>query len=648
MTYFLLIDSFFFKLFPDLKDVINDHQRIITGVSEHFRAIGINANVRMTNDDLIQIDLSSNISTEDEKQFKKVTSLCERQKYDSATAELNSLIAKNPSISEYYRVRGQIQSETGNDDEAINDLIEALRLDPNNSWALIMMGNIFARNKKDLETAMIYYNRVLEVDSNNHIALNNIAATLYESGDTAKAEQYFLSSRRVDPTYPNSIYGLLKIYKDKGDSKAAFELSIELMKLIDTSSPFYSDAVKSSQNAASMLIDKDVLSRLIRETSVELEKSSGKPVRVESDDSIEFPAKLELAEVYNRPYHLVKFKPGNVGVQHLVMHELMHLHFATQAREAGCNLLFTSTKSMMAEFKKSNQKTLSKLRNDMKVTDEALNGFAASLFNGINSQMYNTPIDLFIEKKLHDDYPDLRSVQYLSLLSLEQDYIAGATNKQVAKYTSQVVRDANMVLSLVNTLQFRDLYGLDLVGMFQAPTRLVKMASELYEEWKEYAADKEPGEEYELIQDWAGYLKIDSYFRLVDEKPVNNISNFSAEPINLVKNDTDDLSRFEAASGKAKNALVAFLEDALRHFDSISSNDVKQIGFEIGMLGQSGIDPNDNEKVYRLKTVEGRQFVGLELLAWMYASFKEIDPKLDTGLDFQDEYIEARRNVAHG
>ena len=43
---------------------------------------------------------------------------------------LNKLIEKNPTNSEYHRIMGQILSDEGDQEEAINCLIDALRWDP--------------------------------------------------------------------------------------------------------------------------------------------------------------------------------------------------------------------------------------------------------------------------------------------------------------------------------------------------------------------------------------------------------------------------------------------------------------------------------------------------------------------------------------
>ncbi|MDA8104397.1 MAG: hypothetical protein M0Z71_03365 [Nitrospiraceae bacterium] len=71
--------------------------------------------------------------------------------------------------------------------------------------------------------------------------------------------------------------------------------------------------------------------------------------------------------------------------------------------------------------------------------------------------------------------------------------------------------------------------------------------------------------------------------------------------------------------------------------------EIQKVGFEIGLLGQQGIDPANHEKKYTLKSIPGKEFTGLQLLAYMYAAFQVIDPFLDTGLNFKKEYEAAKK-----
>jgi hypothetical protein len=58
---------------------------------------------------------------------------------------------------------------------------------------------------------------------------------------------------------------------------------------------------------------------------------------------------------------------------------------------------------------------------------------------------------------------------------------------------------------------------------------------------------------------------------------------------------------------------------------------------EVALLGQRGLDINDPEQKYELRTLPGK-YSGLHLLALMYTAFKQSDPTMNSGADFDAAY----------
>jgi tetratricopeptide (TPR) repeat protein len=104
---------------------------------------------------------------------------------------------KIPTKSEYHRILGQILFEESNFDGTIDSLIDSLRWDPKNKWALLMMGNIFNRYKRNFTVAMQYYDQVLKIAPDDYINVNNIGGTLMEQGNYEEAKPYFLKSIEI-------------------------------------------------------------------------------------------------------------------------------------------------------------------------------------------------------------------------------------------------------------------------------------------------------------------------------------------------------------------------------------------------------------------------------------------------------------------
>lgn len=103
---------------------------------------------------------------------------------------------------------GQILSDEGEQEEAINYLIDSLRWDSKNGWALLMMGNIFAKFKDDIPTAMKYYDQALLANPTDNITINNIGANLMQQGKLEEAKKYFWEALKINNQYPNTHFAL--------------------------------------------------------------------------------------------------------------------------------------------------------------------------------------------------------------------------------------------------------------------------------------------------------------------------------------------------------------------------------------------------------------------------------------------------------
>ena len=78
------------------------------------------------------------------------------------------------------------------------------------------------------------------------------------------------------------------------------------------------------------------------------------------------------------------------------------------------------------------------------------------------------------------------------------------------------------------------------------------------------------------------------------------------------------------------------------YFNGLPPEKIKEIGFEIGLQGQQGIDHANMEQRYYLKSIPDKEFTGLQILSYMYVAFHFIDPALDTGLNFMKEFEAAQ------
>ncbi|MCH8569697.1 MAG: tetratricopeptide repeat protein [Balneolales bacterium] len=157
-----------------------------------------------------------------EQMYKKAIAFCELGDFKSAKPILEKLIDAKPALSEYHRNLGQIYSVKGEQKEAIDYLIDAFRWISENTHILLMMGNVFARFKDNINKALTYYEQCLAVNPDYFITLNNIGANLLKKGNASEAIKYLERALEVNETYPNSYHALGLIYEQQQGLQKAF------------------------------------------------------------------------------------------------------------------------------------------------------------------------------------------------------------------------------------------------------------------------------------------------------------------------------------------------------------------------------------------------------------------------------------------
>ena len=584
--------EFAYNLFPDV-EIGNDISLI--KVLKEFYAVGSVIPEIKIHDQVVEINIDTESIELEQKEFQNLISLCEKRDFKSALDLSSRLIVKYPRVSEYHRIEGQVHSEMGDQDEAINSLIYALKWKPDNEWALLMMGNIFAKHKNDIKTAMKYYNQVLHYKPDDNITLNNIGANLMQLNRTDEALIYFHKALESNPNYPNTHYALGLIADNEKNHKEAFQKAIDSITVNKNKSQLYGNSLRLALDSAQSIYKEMNSFDLIKPLISKLEYETVKKIKLEEDNSIATAAKVELAKTYKRDYHHIKFKKGYPAVEHLVLHELYHIQFAHEARQKNTNQLFVTNDSQKNKFINSLKKFSTNLKKKG-VSDESISKYLTELFHGINRQVFNGPIDLFIEDKIYKEYTELRPVQFISLFKMITEGIEATTRKDIIENSPKSILSISKIYNLINAIHFRSLFGVDLIDDHK-PTKLeLKQANELYSEFLEYQDDKEPAEEYELLQHWAEDLKMDKYFELVNEDIYHGKVSFEKQ-IEDIENDPFHINKpnpskerkmrkfLDSHDDKDINiAVTMYMSGAIEYFRGLSIDKTKEIAFSKVLL----------------------------------------------------------------
>ena len=287
----------------------------------------------------------------------------------------------------------------------------------------------------------------------------------------------------------------------------------------------------------------------------------------------------------------------------------------------------------------------------MGISEKSIADYCSNLFEGINRQIFNTPIDIFIEQFLFTEFPDLRAFQFISLYTMLQEGLKAVTDKKIVELSPKDIISKSKVYNLVNAIQFKELFGLDFIKDFNAKPSESKLANDFYEEYLQYRDDKEPAEEYELVLHWAEDLKLDKNFELVNEKEFRTkrtnidelLSSIEKDPYDLESKDPykeREMEKFQKSQQSigTNMAVVMFMVDALQFFDGMPKEEIKKIAFEIAMQGTQGYRPDKDD--YRISSIKGKTFSGYHILAYYYVSWALAIPEMlsQLQLPYDDEY----------
>jgi tetratricopeptide (TPR) repeat protein len=647
MQIFHKIDDFFFTIFPE---AIGGGNSLIINVLEKYYAYGsLIPEVEVTQD-LVKVTLDVQSIFSQENEFKKAVKYCEQGKYAYAKPILQNLIAQNPSHSEYHRVLGQIFSDQGDQDEAINCLIDALRWDSTNGWALLMMGNIFAKFKSDVPTAMKYYDQAQIVNPKDNITINNIGANLMQQGKLEEAKKYFYEALKINDQYANTHFALGMIAEIEADLQSAFYSTIQAIKLNKNKDILYQNSVRQAFEISKKIFEADTGKKILKEYKHKLEFDGDRKIDIVQDEEIPTAAKFEFAENYQRDTHIVKYKPSYPAVEHLIMHELVHLDFVIDARKGQLNQLFVSTQNHKTEFIKGLEPTIKKFHK-MGISEKSIADYCSNLFEGMNRQVFNTPIDLFIENFLYNEFSELRPFQFVSLYNLLQEGLKAVTDKKIVEISPKDIISKSKVYNIVNAMQFKELFGFDFIKDFNATPIEIKLATDFYDEYLQYKEDKEPAEEYELVLHWAEDLKLDKNFELVNEHEYrtkrtdidNLLSSIENDPYDLESKDPykqREMDKFQKSQqvGDINMAVVMYMVDALQFFEGKPKEEIKKIAFEIATQGTQGYRPDKDN--YRINSIKDKTFSGYHILAYYYVSWSLAIPEMvsQLNLPYEAEY----------
>jgi FimV-like protein len=560
--------------------------------------------------------------------------------YDKAISLWKRVLDLDPSLQKTRRDLAMAYMESGDNESAKNHLVEVLRLDPEDAWGWVVLGNLYAKNSQDWATAEKFLRRALEIAPNDPWALNGIATISAQRGLTDEAVKMFERAIEANPETPNPYYGLGVTFHRTGKPDLATH-ALDQLFISARDQDVRTKIVFDQARTLYGTVQEDLMKqqhpeafKAVENLRADTERLSGYQVRVtQGEFKDKTSATIQMAWKYGRDHHLITFRtslPEPLRT-HQMAHELSHLQLEAEDRIAGKNRFFVTTAA-------TERRALERLNNDIHHLQrkgfpaEASQNLITSLTRGLAGFLFNCPLDMLIETRLRKRFPALSAAQFVALRAGAQDALQSNTNPKILEVTPKPILRAGMALNGAYALFVDDLFrgATQYAAPYQrAPS--FALSQRLFQRWQSRSSQLGPGDEYVLVDEFADMVGLSDWYEWKADPGTHAVT---AAPRK------EGTSNPELLRRKATPATYYCL-DALKRYEGMPVEKIREIAYEIGMVGRNGLDYASPDKKYTLNSLPDEKFSGLHLMCLMFAGFKRIAPEHDLRMDLNEPFLTA-------
>lgn len=590
-------------------------------------------------------DLSASPDAAAVHEHAKGTKLAERGDFKRSIPFFQKAVNLCPGFVAARRDLAMSFLDAGEPDIALNHLIDVLRQDPKDVWSHVLVANIFLKSKQNLEAAETYYKSALAIAPDDVYALSNYAVFLMNIDRLNEARNTFERAIASNPGYPNPYLGLAIFHTRHGDPRDSLPILDNLFRQSraadSRANMVYIECQRLfasvNQQLADITFEQAML--LVDGLRSDWTARSGTPVDLIEDQNLEqVDAICETAWNNKRDRHIIRYRIKHKAVlPHHIAHELEHLVIEDEAFQNNRAKSFMLTGKTMALAKKALQNSSDnrKKPDSGDQNPEVLH----MIITGQCNQLFNCPVDMFIESNLYNKHPLLRPAQFVSLQRTNLSNLTVFHDREVARMAPKLTLRANLSMNCAYALFTDWLYnGATEYSAAYKKSSIYSTGKRLFGLFQDSIQNFMPGDEYVLVDKFASVLKLSGWYewgpaRYSGEKKAQEDKE-TKPPFQSRATDLDLLRQKESSA-------VAYCLGALQLFEGMLPEEVKAVTFEIAMAGTDGIDYSSPEERYTLQTLPGRRFTGIQLLSMMYVGFKRIEPNMDTGIPLDNEYRQA-------
>ncbi len=336
---------------------------------------------------------------------EKVSRAAGNGDYSKAKKLFLKALDLDPTLTAARRDLAMLCSEIGDHEAAKDNLIDVLRVTPDDAWSYVILANHYSKAENNPKMAATLLERAVEIAPDDPYVHNSLAAAHLEQDREEEALRHFDLALSANPRFANAHYGQAMVYVRQQDfprAEAAFEA------LFHQSTHDDARAAAMLQEARSTFIKiENIIANNRQEESLravtdlrrKTEELSGYPVK-ETPGQLpqHIGARIRMAWKHGLDHHQLILRSGDfpeILKHHLQAHELYHVILESAARRRGANKWFTASnheRTAAREVLAGPLATLGRKGFD----SDALDQLFTQVFDGITNLLYNCPIDMRI------------------------------------------------------------------------------------------------------------------------------------------------------------------------------------------------------------------------------------------------------------
>jgi hypothetical protein len=230
---------------------------------------------------------------------------------------------------------------------------------------------------------------------------------------------------------------------------------------------------------------------------------------------------VEFAWQHQRDHHRILCSSSypQIFQPHLLAHEGMHIRLGHEALQAGRSRIFNITEAHQSAVLGAFESRLHRLQRkgyELEPLVDYIGLLLGSLFNAL----WNVPLDMAVETRILQEMPVLASQQFLALTTLKESQGTGLETQQLSR-----LMPARYLRALVGLYGVHALFIDSLcLGASECAAKYrngdgFDLAQKLWRHWQTKAKALQPGDEYDLVDEFADILGLRGSYDWRPDRP---------------------------------------------------------------------------------------------------------------------------------